>query len=204
MPEPCQDFEWLLQPVLAKLSLQLGTAQVSSLSRHYGLLQRWNRHMNLTSIRAPQQIVERHFGEALHLAKVMGEAKNLVDVGSGAGFPGLPFAVARPDVEVTLVESASKKATFLREVSRPLGNVCVYHGRVEDLQERFEWSTTRAVALPDVLPHLLRISTQLALLVSREEAARLEQDGRFVWEGCVSVPWGEQRVILMGRACPGA
>ena len=134
----------------------------------------------------------------------MGEAKNLVDVGSGAGFPGLPFAVARPDVEVTLVESVSKKATFLREVSRLLGNVCVYHGRVEDLQERFEWSTTRAVALPDVLPHLLRISTQLALLVSREEAARLEQDRRFVWEGCVSVPWGEQRVILMGRACPGA
>ena len=194
----------MIQPVLAKLSLQLATAQVSSLSRHYELLQRWNRHFNLTSIRTPRQIVERHFGEALHLAKVIGEAKNLVDVGSGAGFPGLPFAVARPDVEVTLVESISKKAAFLREVSRPLGNVSVYHGRVEDLQEGFEWSATRAVALPDLLPHLLRISTQLALLASREEVVRLEQDGRFVWEGGVSVPWSEQRVILIGRACPGA
>ena len=204
MPESCQDFEWLLQAVLGKLSLQLSTAQVSSLSRHYGLLQRWNRHVNLTSIRTPQQIVERHFGEALYLAKVIGVARSLVDVGSGAGFPGLPFAVARPDVEVTLVESVSKKATFLKEVSRPLANVSVYHGRVEDLQECFEWSTTRAVALPDVFLHLLRISTQLALLVSREEVARLEQDRRFVWEGCVSVPWSEQRVILIGKASPGA
>ena len=204
MPEPGEDFEWLLQPVLAKLSLQLATAQISSLSRHYDLLQRWNRHVNLTSIRTPQQIVERHFGEALYLAKVVGKAKNLVDVGSGAGFPGLPFAVARPDVEVTLVESVSKKATFLKEVSRPLGNVSVYHGRVEHLQECFEWSTTRAVALSDVLPHLLRISAQLGLLVSREEVARLEQDRRVVWEGSVSVPWSEQRVILIGRASSAA
>ena len=204
MPEPCQDFEWLLQPVLAKVSLQLRTAQISSLSRHYDLLQRWNGHMNLTSIRTPQDIVERHFGEALCLAKVIGEARNLVDVGSGAGFPGLPFAVARPDVEVTLVESVSKKATFLKEVSRTLGNVSVYHGRVEDLQERFEWSTARAVALSDALPHLLRISAQLGLLVSREEVGRLEQDRRVVWEGSVSVPWSEQRVILIGRASSAA
>ena len=160
--------------------------------------------MNLTSIRTPQQMVERHFGEALHLAKVVGEAKNLVDVGSGAGFPGLPFAVARPDVEVTLVESVSKKATFLKEVSRPLGNVSVYHGRVEGLQECFEWSTTRAVALSDVLPHLLRISAQLGLLVSREEVVRLEKDRRVVWEGSVSVPWSEQRVILIGRVSSAA
>ena len=183
MPEPRQDFEGLLQPVLVKLSLQLATEQIFSLSRHYDLLQRWNRQINLTSIQAPQQIVERHFGEALYLAKVIGVARSLVDVGSGAGFPGLPFAVARPDVEVTLVESVSKKATFLKEVSRPLANVSVYHGRVEDLQECFEWSTTRAVALPDVFLHLLRISTQLALLVSREEVARLEQDRRFVLGG---------------------
>ena len=204
MPDRRQDFEWLLQPVLGKVSLQLGSAQISSLSRHYDLLQRWNRHINLTSIRTPQQIVERHFGEALYLAKVIGEAKSLVDVGSGAGFPGLPFAVARPEVHVTLVESVAKKATFLREVSRPLGNVSVYHGRVEGLQERFEWSTTRAVALADVFPHLLRISTQLGLLVSGDEASRLEQDGRVVWEGSVRVPWSEQRVILVGRASSAA
>ena len=204
MPELCQDFEWLLQPVLAKLSLQLATAQISSLSRHYDLLQRWNRQVNLTSIRTPQQIVERHFGEALYLAKVVGEAKNLVDVGSGAGFPGLPFAVARPDVEVTLVESVSKKATFLKEVSRPLRNVFVLHGRVEDVRESFEWSTTRAVALRDLFPHLRRISTQLALLVSRKDVARLPQDARVVWERSVRVPWSEQRVILIGRASSAA
>ena len=199
MPEPCQDFESLLQPVLAKLSLQLATAQISSLSRHYDLLQRWNRHVNLTSIRTPQQIVERHFGEALYLAKVIGEAKNLVDVGSGAGFPGLPFAVARPDVEVTLVESVSKKATFLKEVSRSLRNVSVLDSRVEDVRESFEWSTTRAVALSDVLTHLLCISTRLALLVSRKDVASLSRDQRVVWQGSVNVPWSEQRVILIGR-----
>ena len=203
MPERLQDFVALLEPVLAKISLELSGEQVSSLSRHYALLQRWNRRVNLTSIRAPQEIVERHFGEALYLAKVIGEAKNLVDVGSGAGFPGLPFAVARPDVKVTLVESVGKKATFLREVSRPLRNVSVYHGRVEDLQDSFEWLTMRAVAVRDVFPHLLRISKKLALLVSRGEVAGLE-DERIVWERTVGVPWGEQRVIWIGRASHGA
>jgi len=204
MPEPSQDFEQLLQPVLAKLSLRLTSGQASILSKHYALLQRWNRRVNLTSIRSPQEIVERHFGESLYLAKVIGKAKSLVDVGSGAGFPGLPFAVARPDVEVTLVESVSKKATFLKEVSRPLGNVSVHEGRLEDLQECFEWATMRAVAVPDLLPHLLRISTRLALLVSREEVARLEPDVRVVWQENVSVPWSERRVILIGKASSGA
>jgi 16S rRNA (guanine(527)-N(7))-methyltransferase RsmG len=199
MPEYLHDFGSLLEPVLAKISLELSIEQVSSLSRHYELLQRWNGRVNLTSIRAPQEIVERHFGEALYLAKVIGEAKNLVDVGSGAGFPGLPFAVARPDVRVTLVESIGKKATFLREVSRPLPNVSVYHGRVEDLQDSFEWLTMRAVAVRGVFPHLLRISKKLALLVSRGEVAGLE-DERIVCEGTVGVPWGEQRVIWIGRA----
>ena len=204
MPEPCQDFEWLLERVLGELSLQLCSEQVSSLSRHYDLLQRWSPHVNLTSIRTPQKIAERHFGESLYLAKVVGEAKNLVDVGSGAGFPGLPFAVARPDVEVTLVESVSKKATFLKEVSRPLRNVSILDGRVEDVRESFEWSTTRAVALRDLVPHLLRISTRLALLVSRKDVARLSEDARVVWERSVGVPWSEQRVILIGRGSSAA
>ena len=110
MPDPSKDFERLLQPFLVRLSLQLSSEQRRSLSSHYGLLQRWNRHVNLTSIRSPEQIVERHFGEALHLATLVREAKSLVDVGSGAGFPGLPFAVARPDVDVTLVESVVKES----------------------------------------------------------------------------------------------
>ena len=201
MPESSQDqdFEGFLRPVLAKLSLQLSSEQRRSLSRHYGLLQRWNRHVNLTSIRSPEQIVERHFGEALHLATLVREAKSLVDVGSGAGFPGLPFAVARPDVDVTLVESVSKKVAFLKEVSRPLGNVSVYHGRVEDLRESFDWSTTRAVSLRDVLPHLTRIAAKVALLVSREEVADLKSEPRLIWEGSSDVPWNEHSVILIGR-----
>ena len=203
MSERLQDFGALLQPVLAKISLELSSEQVSSLSRHYEFLQRWNGRVNLTSIRVPQEIVERHFGEALYLAKVIGEAESLVDVGSGAGFPGLPFAVARPDVKVTLVESVGKKATFLREVSRPLRNVSVYHGRVEDVQESFEWLTMRAVAVRGVSPHLLRISKRLALLVSRGEVAGLE-DERIVWERSVGVPWGEERIILIGRGFHGA
>ena len=199
MPDPSKDFERLLQPFLVRLSLQLSSEQRRSLSRHYGLLQRWNRHVNLTSIRSPEQIVERHFGEALHLATLVREAKSLVDVGSGAGFPGLPFAVARPDVDVTLVESVSKKVAFLKEVSRPLGNVSVYHGRVEDLGESFDWSTTRAVALRDVLPQLTRIAAKVALLVSREEVADLKSEPSVIWEGSSDVPWNEHSVVLIGR-----
>jgi len=121
------------------------------------LLLRWNLRMNLTAVREPERSIPRHFGESLFAARYVprgtpspssGQALTLLDHGSGAGFPGLPIALARPDVAVTLSEATAKKAAFLQEVVRELElSVKVFHGRTEDLAAArvFDCVTMRAV-----------------------------------------------------------
>ncbi len=92
------------------------------LSTYLDLLLKWNARTNLTAIRDPEEIVRRHFGESLFAGQhIPPDARTLLDFGSGAGFPGLPIQLLRPEITVTLAESQNKKATFLREVVRTLG-----------------------------------------------------------------------------------
>lgn len=112
------------------------------------LLEKWNAKMNLTAIREPEEIVERHFLESIQCAQALPEVTTLLDFGSGAGFPGVPIAILRPEVRVTLGESQAKKAAFLREVVRSLElRTLVYEGRIEemDAKQQFEAVTMRAV-----------------------------------------------------------
>ena len=134
----------LLEPYLggAPVSPQL----VMQLQAYLELLLRWNARINLTAVRDPEQIVTRHFGESLFAACVLrdlgalaspsGVAPRLADVGSGAGFPGIPIKLFAPEVQLTLIESQNKKATFLREVVRTLGieGAEVFCGRAENWQ----------------------------------------------------------------------
>jgi 16S rRNA (guanine527-N7)-methyltransferase len=118
------------------------------LSTYLDLLLKWNARTNLTAIRDPEEIVRRHFGESLFAARHLGTCKTLLDFGSGAGFPGFPIQLLRPELAVTLAESQNKKATFLREVVRTLGvKTEVWAARVEDMprERRFEVVTMRAV-----------------------------------------------------------
>ncbi|MCL2661318.1 MAG: 16S rRNA (guanine(527)-N(7))-methyltransferase RsmG [Acidobacteriaceae bacterium] len=124
------------------------------LSAYLDLLLRWNARMNLTAIRTPEEIVRRHFGESLFAALHLGASgmempDTLLDLGSGAGFPGLPIAMLRPEISVTLAESQNKKAAFLREAVRVLEvpNAEVWAARAESLPEdrRFHTVTLRAV-----------------------------------------------------------
>jgi 16S rRNA (guanine527-N7)-methyltransferase len=108
--------------------------------------------MNLTAIREPEKIVRRHFGESLFLGARVGTCKTLLDFGSGAGFPGVPVQLMRPDVQVTLAESQGRKAAFLREVVRDLGlRSEVWAGRVETMpaERRFDAVAMRAVEKMD-------------------------------------------------------
>jgi 16S rRNA (guanine527-N7)-methyltransferase len=128
---------------------------LAALETYFQLLLRWNARINLTAIRTPDAIIQRHFGESLFLARhVPRGTSTLLDHGSGAGFPGLPIALARPDIAVTLAESHARKATFLREVVRALGlaNVTVHGGRTESLPSArsFAAVTLRAVDNPDL------------------------------------------------------
>ena len=106
--------------------VQLSAGQVSALEAHYEMLLRWNRKVNLTSISGLEESVERHYCESLFLAaRLPAEPLRIADIGSGAGFPGFPIAVYRPDCQVVLVESHRRKGVFLREASRTLHNVRV-------------------------------------------------------------------------------
>ena len=93
---------------------------VAKLGVYLDLLTRWNKQMNLTAVRRPEDIVRRHFGESLFLASRLRGTGALLDLGSGAGFPGIPIQLLHPELDVTLAESQGKKASFLREVVRVL------------------------------------------------------------------------------------
>jgi 16S rRNA (guanine527-N7)-methyltransferase len=132
-------------PIPANLLRQLST--------YLDLLIRWNARTNLTAIRDPERIVERHFGESLfcglQLAQQLDPSATLLDFGSGAGFPGLPIQLLLPELHVTLAESQGKKASFLREAVRTLNlaHTTVWASRVEEMpaSQTFSAVTLRAV-----------------------------------------------------------
>lgn len=121
---------------------------IEKLSLYLDLLLKWNSRTNLTAIRDPREIVQRHFGESLFASQQIGLPSTLLDLGSGAGFPGLPIALRHPEISVTLAESQNKKASFLREAVRTLDlPVEVWADRAETLPatRRFHAVTLRAV-----------------------------------------------------------
>jgi len=195
----------LLRSFLAK---PLSTGQTKQVVTYLDLLLKWNAKISLTAVRAPEEIVQRHFGESFFAAERAGaaEASSLIDVGSGAGFPGLPMAILAPETQVTLIESQQKKVAFLREVVRALElkNVSVYAGRAEGANRRAQIVTMRAVEkFESVLPiaaSLVEADGTLALLigVSQEDRVRRETTN-FLWSDPISVPKSRERILVMGR-----
>lgn len=143
-----------LEPFFAPFEAVLKPSNllIEQVSTYIDLLIRWNSRVSLTAIRSPEEMVERHFGESFFtgavLAQRIGDRAELLDYGSGAGFPGLPIQMLLPHVRVTLAESQAKKVAFLREVIRTLGlKAEVWPRRVEEMPEnrRFDVVTMRAV-----------------------------------------------------------
>jgi 16S rRNA (guanine527-N7)-methyltransferase len=153
------------------------------LAEYLELLTRWNRVHNLTAVRSVDELIRRHLLESLALQPFL-RGKRIADVGSGAGLPGIPLAVAVPDKSFTLIESREKRVSFLRHVQGRLGlaNLEIEHGRVEDLRDTppFDTVLARAVApLPELVSrtrHLL--GTGSVLLVATK--ADFERDAAAV------------------------
>jgi 16S rRNA (guanine527-N7)-methyltransferase len=177
------------------------------------LLLRWNARTNLTAIRVPEEIVARHFGESLFAAQQMfpagkasgGLGTSLADVGSGAGFPGLPIKLWVPQLHVTLIEAQQKKATFLREVVRTLEltNVEVRSSRAELVTETFDNVTLRAVEHFDravaTAAKLVRPGGRLVLLIGEDQASGVEAVLPVVrWEKPQLIPGSRRRVVVLG------
>lgn len=213
MTEPIDTraIEQFLRGVVSELGLALTNRQIEQLAGHFSLLLRWNRKINLTSLQRPEEIATRHFGESLFLARIFQPGQGLmVDVGSGAGFPGLPLKVAWPWLEAVMLEPNHRKAAFLKEVVRSCGmdGVEVRAERLAEaaqqaLRGRASLVTMRAVAIgPDLLDDLkklLKPSGQLALFLGAKDAAELSKSAEFEWAKPVSIPQSERRVILIGR-----
>ncbi len=157
-------FEAALLAALDQAGVQATPAQFQCFCRHFELLQRWNARINLTGIRQPAEIARRHFGESAFLHRALPAASSFVDIGSGAGFPGLPLATLRPGASVVLLESKRRKAAFLREASMGMANVTVAHCRVADWQGTADWAVLRAVAADRVLPDLSERVAAVAIL----------------------------------------
>jgi len=168
----------------------LSEFQLDQLDRHYNLLSSWNRRLNLTRIRDVTEVVRFHYCESLFVSTVLpSQPIRVCDLGSGAGFPGVPLAVIRPDIEMVLIESDQRKAVFLREATRDLKNVRVLASRYQECGMTFDWVVSRAVALSE--PAALALAPSLALLVSGA--------GSHSGADVVKVPWGRDRVLVVSR-----
>jgi 16S rRNA (guanine(527)-N(7))-methyltransferase RsmG len=171
--------------------------QEVALEAHLELLMRWNRTLNLTAIRSREEAIERHYCESLFLAaRLPSGPLKTVDVGSGAGFPGFPVAILRPDCSVTLIESHQRKAVFLRESSRSVPNIRVLASRAEEVKETFDWAMSRAVSYVELAPFLKLLASNVDLLSGAE---RPPEEMGFSWESPLILPWGRQRFLWTGR-----
>lgn len=176
--------------------VELSPQQIGLLQQHYELLLRWNKSLNLTRVAGLEDAVERHYAESLFLAaRLPSGPLRIADVGSGAGFPGVPVAVLRPDCKVALIESHQRKAVFLRESTRELTNVEVVARRAEEVAIGFDLVISRAVSYED-LRKPLRLAPEAYLLTGRDEPpAKIG----FVSSEVIPLPWGKQRFLRIGR-----
>ena len=172
---------------LASAGLPVDPAAATALTRYLDELSRWNRVHNLTAITEPDEMIRRHAVESLALRGFL-RGRRVADVGSGAGVPGIPLAIAEPQRHFTLIDSRGKRAAFLRHVQGllELSNVSVAHGRVEDMKDAgpFDTLLVRALAPLDELPrltaHLFGPDTVMLALTGEKDRGRLTvQDERF-------------------------
>jgi 16S rRNA (guanine527-N7)-methyltransferase len=135
---------------ISEMDLNVSPAQQEKLMDYLALMFKWNSVYNLTSLRDPMQMVTHHLLDSLAAVPAFAEARNVLDVGSGGGLPGIVLAIVRPDMKVSMIDTVHKKTAFLTQVKAELGlaNVTIYTARVEQLQvsDKFDVITSRAFA----------------------------------------------------------
>jgi 16S rRNA (guanine527-N7)-methyltransferase len=186
----------------------IGPAIADRIRAYITLLLKWNRSISLTTVTDPAEIIKFHFGESVFAAPVLKFAESrLADVGSGAGFPGLPLALAVPSLDVTLIESNAKKCAFLAEVIRALdlSDATVFRGRMEEFppgSANFDFITARALGQFDDLlkwsiAHLAP-GGKIVLWLGDRDARELSRAPGWTWDRPILIPGSRQRYLLVG------
>ncbi len=194
---------------VAELNLQITEEQQDTLLAYIALLSRWNKRFNLTAVRDPAEMIPRHLLDSLSVSAYL-QGKRVLDVGTGAGLPGIPLATIHPDIQFTLLDSNGKKTRFVRQAVMELGlkNVWIEQVRVEAYRpsHKFDTVITRAfAALPEILnltSHLLTPTGQLLAMKGRqtkEELAVADLQERSVEVIPLQVPQleGERYAVLI-------
>jgi 16S rRNA (guanine527-N7)-methyltransferase len=172
------------------------------------LLLRWNQRTSLTTVTDPEGIVRFHFGESLlAVTAVPIRHGRLADVGSGAGFPAVPIRMVSEDLNVILIESNQKKATFLSEIVRELqlANVDVRRSRMEEIdfsRDTVDFVTARAIGIDDEFldwsRKALNPDGSVVLWLGEESAREVSLDASWKWADSIRIPQSERRVVLHG------
>jgi len=203
-----------IRRALGEFDLTASDKQVQQIQQYIDILLAWNDKVNLTAIRDPLEILHRHFCESMFAAPAVPvENGRLADVGSGGGFPGLPLKIMRPDLQVFLIESNIKKATFLAEVIRELGlsEARVLVNRYEELTEDvapLDFVCSRA--LGDFGPFLEWaasepvLASQVILWVGARDVEEIQKIALWAWREPIPVPNSLRRLLLIGtKKVPG-
>ena len=154
------DIKGYILSAVKNFKIELSDEQLNQLESYYKLLVSWNERMNLTAITEPKDVAIKHFADSLSVLSFVDvpNGASVIDVGTGAGFPGLVLKIARPDIKLTLLDSLKKRLTFLEDVLNNLGlDAQLIHSRAEeggqnfDLRECYDFAVSRAVAQLNVL-----------------------------------------------------
>jgi 16S rRNA (guanine527-N7)-methyltransferase len=190
----------------------LQAKQNKQLNDYVALIIRWNARTNLTAVRDEEGILSRHIVESIACAQALPAGiSTLLDFGSGAGFPGLPIAICRPEIAVTLAESQGKKAAFLLEAARVLecstwnNPIKIHSGRAETLTTQYDCVTLRAV---DRMEQAVQIASQLvksggwlAPMTTTAELPKIQSAAGYpyIWSEPIPLPGSDHRVLALGR-----
>src|SRR6266852_4090617 len=198
----------LIEKAMREFQVQLTPEQVSLVQRYITMLLAWNEKVNLTAIHDPLEVLYRHFCESMYAAAVVPlQSGRLADVGSGGGFPGLALKIARPELQVFLIESNVKKATFLAEVVRELYliDTPVLVSEYEELGEEvapLDFVCSRALGEFDKFlrwAHSERIgATQAILWVGGRDVDAIKKIDGWLWKDPIPIPRSLQRFLLVG------
>ena len=175
-----------------KIGIVLNEKQLNQFYEYMNLLLDWNEKINLTAITEPEEIILKHFIDSLTIAKYIKKGESLVDVGTGAGFPGIPLKIYREDISIMLLDSLNKRINFLNDVIERLDlkDITTIHSRVEEFgknkkyREKFDIATSRAVAnlatLSEYMLPLIKIGGKSICMKGPEISKEIENSKRAI------------------------
>ena len=180
-----EEFSKIFKEELNKIKVSLNETQIEKFYKYMILIQEWNEKINLTAILDPKEMIVKHFIDSLTVANKINQGAKIIDVGTGAGFPGIPLKIYDDTLEITLLDSLNKRVLFLNEVASQLNlnnKIEILHGRAEEIaqnlkyREQYDYAISRAVAPMNILVEYLVPFTKVNGKVIAMKGSNVEEE----------------------------